>query len=79
MQTANGEGDLIAYHENGVVAFNTHEAPRETRVAGDGSIVQKGWDTKRLVNHLLNKVSAVGRYAVAVLPRDHFFRSAFGL
>lgn len=79
MQTANGEGDLIAYHENGVVAFNTHEAPRETRVSGDGAIVQKGWDTKRLVNHLLNKVSAVGRYAVAILPRDHFFRSAFGL
>lgn len=79
MQTANGEGDLIAYFENGVVAFNTFESPRETRIDGKGALVQKGWDTKRLVNHLLNRVSAVGRYAVAVLTRDHLFRSAFGL
>lgn len=79
MSTANGEGDLIAYYENGVVAFNTYESPRETRIDGEGKLVQKGWDTKRLVNHLLNKVSATGRYAVAVLTRDHFFRSVFGL
>lgn len=79
MNTANGEGDLIAYYDNGVVSFNTFESPRETRVDGKGSIVQKGWDTKRLVNHLLNRVSAVGRYAVATLTRDHFFRSPFGL
>lgn len=79
MNTANGEGDLIAYYENGVVAFNTFESPRETRIDGEGKIVQRGWDTKRLVNHLLNRVSAVGRYAVAVLTRDHFFRSTFGL
>lgn len=79
MNTANGEGDLIAYYERGVVAFNTHEAPRETRFDGNGAIVQRGWDMKRLVNHLLNRVGAVGRYAVAVLTRDHFFRSPFGL
>lgn len=79
MSTANGEGDLIAYYENGVVSFNTFESPRETRIDGKGAIIQKGWDTKRLVNHLLNRVSAVGRYAVATLTRDHFFRSSFGL
>ena len=79
MSTANGEGDLIAYYERGVVAFNTHEAPRETRFDGNGAVIQRGWDSKRLVNHLLNTVGAVGRYSVAVLTRDHFFRSVFGL
>lgn len=79
MDTANGEGDLIAYYERGVVAFNTYEAPRETRLNPDGSVVQRGWDMKRLVNHLLNAVGAVGRYSVTVLTRDHLFRSKFGL
>jgi hypothetical protein len=79
MNTANGEGALIAYYDHGVVAFDTHEAPRETRHDGEGNVTQKGWDTKRLVNHLLNTVGAVGRYAVAALTRDHFFRSNRGL
>lgn len=79
MNTANGEGDLIAYYERGVVAFNTHEAPRETRIGANGEILQKGWDMQRLVNHLLNTVGATGRYAVTVLTRDHFFRSVYGL
>ncbi len=79
MNTANGEGDLIAYYQGGVVAFNTHESPRETRATGEGTFTTQGWDTKRLVSHLLNTVSAVGRYAVTTLPRDHFFRSVFGL
>lgn len=79
MNTANGEGDLIAYYENGVVAYDTFKFPRETRANGAGEFITKGWDTQRLVNHLLNMVSAVGRYSVASLPRDHFFRSTFGL
>lgn len=79
MGTANGEGDLVAYYEGGVVFFNTHAAPRETKTDGEGKVVTEGWDTKRLVDHRLNRVSATGRYAVAVLPRDHFFRSFFGL
>lgn len=79
MNTANGEGALIAYYERGVVSFDTFEAPRETRHDGEGKTIQKGWDTKRLVNHLLNHVSAVGRYAVTVLTRDHLFRSVRGL
>lgn len=79
MSSANGEGDLIGYYENGVVAFDTFKAPRETRVDGDGKVIQKGWDFERLVNHLLNTVSAVSRYAVSIMPRDHFFRSYFGL
>lgn len=81
MNTAHGEGDLIAFYEAGVVAFDTHQAPRETKYGGqdNNEVIQKGWDARRLVNHLLNKVSAVGRYAVAVLPRDLLFRSAFGL
>jgi len=77
--SANGEGELIAYYENGVVSFDTAKAPRETRHDGQGVVIQKGWDSMRLVSHLLNTVSAVGRYAVAVLTRDHFFRSRFGL
>jgi hypothetical protein len=79
MATANGEGTLVAYYTGGVVSFDTHEVPRETRHDGEGNIVQKGWDTKRLINHLLNAVSAVGRYAVTVLTRDHLFRSRRGL
>lgn len=79
MNTANGEGDVIGYYEGGVVAFDTFKFPRESRYAGDGELVQKGWHFERLVNHMLNTVSAVGRYAVAVMPRDHFFRSIYGL
>jgi hypothetical protein len=79
MNSANGEGVLVAYYEHGVVSFDTFEVPRETRHDGTGKVIQQGWDSKRLVNHLLNNVSATGRYAVAVLPRDHLFRSAKGL
>lgn len=79
MNTANGEGDLIAYYQFGVVSYNTFESPRESRYDGQGTLIQKGWDSKRLVNHLLNHVSAVSRYAVAVLTRDHLFRSIRGL
>lgn len=79
MNTANGEGSLVAYYQHGVVAYDTFEAPRETRYDGKGVVIQKGWDSKRLVNHMLNTISAVGRYAVAVLTRDHFFRSTRGL
>lgn len=79
MNTANGEGSLVAYYEHGVVAFDTFEIPRETRHDEEGVVIQKGWDTKRLVNHLLNAVSAVGRYAVTTLTRDHLFRSKRGL
>lgn len=79
MSSATGEGDLIAYYENGVVAFDTFKAPRQTRIDADGTVIQKGWSMERLVSHLLNTVSAVGRYAVALMPRDHFFRSVFGL
>lgn len=79
MGNASGEGELVAYYEGGVVTFNTHLAPRETRVDAEGQIVQKGWDQMRQVTYRLNRVSATGRYAVAVLPRDHFFRSVFGL
>lgn len=79
MNTANGEGALIAYYQNGVVAFDTFEAPRESRYDAEGVQLTKGWDSKRLVNHMLNTVSAVGHRAVAVLTRDHFFRSLRGL
>jgi len=77
--SANGDGDLVAYYENGVVSFDTFQFPRETRHDGEGKQITAGWDTKRMVSSLLNSISAVGRYAVAVLPRDHFFRSKFGL
>jgi len=79
MNTANGEGDLIAYYQHGVVSYNTFEFPRESRFDGQGQQIQKGWDTKRLVNHLLNHVSAVARYAVVTLTRDQLFRSVRGL
>lgn len=79
MNTANGEGSLVAYYQNGVVSFDTFEAPRESRYDGEGAQITKGWDSKRLVNHLLNTVSAVGHRAVSVLTRDHLFRSLRGL
>ena len=79
MGTAHGEGDIIGYYEGGVVSFDTFKAPRETRVDGEGTVIQKGWDFERLVNYLLNTVSAVGPNAVTVMPRDHFFRSVYGL
>lgn len=80
MRTANGEGDLIAYYDTGVVAFNTFLFPRETITDPvSGETVQKGWSSQRQTEHLLNNVSAVGRYAVGVLPRDHMFRSRYGI
>lgn len=79
MSSANGEGNLMAYYEGGVVAFDTFQSPRETRHDGDGRVIQQGWDSRRLVNHLLNTVSAVGSNAVAILPRDHAFRSFRGI
>lgn len=79
MNTANGEGNLIGYYENGVVAYNTFMFPREDRFDGEGKQLVAGWNTKQMVFHLLNTISAVGRYAVTALPRDHFFRSTFGL
>ena len=79
MNTANGEGELIAYYEHGVVSYNTFDAPRETRYDGQGQLAQKGWDSRRMVNHMLNYVGAVSRYAVATLTRDHLFRSRRGL
>jgi hypothetical protein len=80
MNSANGEEEIIAYYDTGVVSFRTSQVPRETRTdAETGETLQQGWDSVRLVNHLLNRVSATGRYAVAVLPRDHAFRSRFGI
>jgi len=79
MNTTNGEGNLIGYYENGVVAYNTFLFPREDRYDGDGKQLTAGWNTKQMVFHLLNTISAVGRNAVTRLPRDHFFRSKFGL
>lgn len=79
MSTTNGEGNLIGYYENGVVSYNTFLFPREDRFTADGKIIQKGWSEKQMVAHSLNTISATGRYSVTVLPRDHFFRSRFGL
>jgi hypothetical protein len=80
MGTANGEGLLVAYYDSGVVSFNTAAAPRETRYdAETGEMLQKGWSEGRQISHMLNRVSATGRYAVAVLPRDHAFRSRYGV
>lgn len=80
MGTAYGEGVLVAYYQGGVVTYNTHIYPRETKFNGDGTQrLTEGWDTKQLVQKILNTVSAVGRYAVAMLPRDQLFRSPFGV
>jgi hypothetical protein len=70
---------LIGYYRSGVVAFETQSVPRETRYDGEGVVIQKGWDTRQMVSHVLNTVSATGPNAVVVLPRDHLFRSVRGL
>lgn len=74
-----GEGDVIAYHQSGVVTHGTFEFPRETRVDAEGKELTQGWDKKRITSLILNTVSAVGPRSVAVTARDHFFRSAYGL
>lgn len=79
MGNATGEGEIIAYYEGGVVSFDTFKSPRETQADGKGELTQRGWEFERLITHRLNTVSAVGRRAVAVMPRDHFFRSVYGL
>lgn len=79
MGTANGQGELVAYYDRGVVTYNTALPARETQHDADGQKTRDGWDTKRQVTHVLNHVSAVGRYAVHAIPRDHVFRSKFGI
>lgn len=79
MDTPNGEGELVGYYEGGVVTYNTFEV-REFRNDGEGNPVQKGWSDKRLINHRVKGISAVGRYSVADTPSDdHIFRSPFGV
>lgn len=80
MGTANGEGNLVGYYENGIVEFNTFQKPRLQQRTGKGEpIGEVGWDLRQMVTHNTNIISATGRYAVGVLPRDHFFRSGFGI
>jgi|TARA_R100000084_G_scaffold109319_1_gene75677 hypothetical protein len=79
LNSANGEGQIIAYYDRGVVSYNTNLPARETQYDAEGVKVRDGWDQTRQVSHILNSVSAVGRYAVADLPRDHVFRSRFGI
>lgn len=75
---ANGEGALFDFRENGVVAHDTLTHPRETLAGENGEIIQQGWDEKRISNVRLQTVSATGRYAVAPLPDDLWFRSDYG-
>ena len=75
----NGEGELVAYTERGVFTFNTFEYPRKTEISPVGEVLSKGWAYKRLKNQRMTTITACGRYAVAVSPRDHFFRSKYGL
>ena len=79
MGTANGEGQLIGYYDGGIVEYNTFLFPRLSQFTAKGERTVSGWDTKQMVKHNCNVVSATGRYAVGVLPRDHFFRSGFGI
>lgn len=79
MNTPNGEGLLVGYHEGGIVSYNTFLFPRLSTFTAKGIRIESGWDTKQLTDHNCNVISATGRYAVGVLPRDHFFRSGFGI
>lgn len=80
MGTANGEGNLIGYYEGGVVEYNTFQKPRIQQKNAKGEpLTDPGWDMRQMVSHNCNVISATGRYAVGVLPRDHFFRSGFGI
>ncbi len=79
MDNPNGEGALIGYYDGGIVEYNTFLFPRLSLFDAEGKRLTEGWDAKRMVKHLCNRVSATGRYSVGVLPRDHFFRSGFGI
>ena len=79
MNTVHGEGELINYTYGGILSHKTHIAPRQTKYSAKGEIIQKGWQFERMTVHLTNTVTAVGENAVTVLPRDHFFASAYGV
>ncbi len=79
LNSANGQGEIIAYYDRGVVSYNTAIFGRDTKFSGEGKKERDGWDTQRQVSHILNNVSAVGRKAVHALPRDQVFRSKFGI
>lgn len=79
MNTPNGEGQLVGYYDGGIVQYNTFYFPRASEFDATGKRIESGWDTKQMVSHSCNVVTATGRYAVGKLPRDHFFRSGFGV
>ncbi len=75
----NGEGFFVDFRECGVVFHNTFEEPRESLFDPQTeSIIEAGWDEKRITNVQLQTISAVGRYSVYQLPDDIFFRSEYG-
>ena len=75
---SNGEGFFVDFRECGIVFHNTFEFPRESQIGEDDSLIQSGWDEKRITNVQLQTVSAVGRYSVYQLPDDIWFRSEYG-
>jgi hypothetical protein len=75
----NGEGELFAFHERGIVKHNTIYGQRETRHSAKGERITEGWDTRRITSVALNVIGATGRYAVHDLPNDIVFRSRFGV
>lgn len=79
MDTSNGEGELVGYYDGGIVRYNTFFFPRASQFDATGKRLESGWDTRQMVSHNCNVVTATGRYAVGKLPRNHFFRSGFGI
>ena len=74
----NGEGFFVDFRECGIVFHNTFEMPRETMYGENDSMIQEGWDEKRITNVQLQTVSTVGRYGPYQLPDDIWFRSEYG-
>lgn len=79
MGSVSGEGLLVGYFEGGVVTYNTNIFPRLTKRDGEGTTLVEGWETKPIVAHRLDTISAVGPNAVTALPRDQFFRSSYNI
>lgn len=77
--SAYGQGELVAYCDGGIVAFNTYLPGRRRKINGTGEILTEGWQEKRMVDPVAGVVTAVGRYGACALPRDQLLRSKFGV
>lgn len=67
LDTAQGQGEILAHCEDGIFSVDINIAPRSD------------WSSKSLVRHALLEAGAVGPYAVALRVGDQIYRTRHGI